>query len=455
MNHGLHMMTSLTLYVHCQGHPVGRLEFEPKANAFSFSYDPAWEKQPDSFVLSPHISFEAQADSLVVKRFLENLLPEGRALDIVAHTHQVSKNNVYALTHELGKEPVGALSFSPDIANPAQYEALAPLRRPISNKELSSRIRDRETTPFPVWDGKVRLSVAGYQDKLQVLVEGNQISLADGSLASTHILKPESQNRNTPHMVANEHYCMTLASALGLIVAPVSLRRIPEPILLIERFDRQLVLHNDTQTVMSVRRRHVIDGCQALDLPVSMKYERYLGNGRDVRHIRDGVSYEKLFKLNTFNDPLVAKLAILRWALIQLLLGNSDAHGKNISFYVRGEHLDVAPFYDLVSVRIYGKNIDQELALAFGDTFELDDVGAFDLADFAQRVGIPAALVSREMTRLAKAARTWAPKIAQSPDYSPDERVFIEEIVALVLKQASHFLTIAPQVPKVDPALLA
>ena len=143
MNHGLHMIKSLTLHVHCQGHPVGRLEFEPKANAFSFSYDPAWEKQPDSFVLSPHISFEAQANSLVVKRFLENLLPEGRALDIVAHTHQVSKNNVYALIHELGKEPVGALSFSPDIANPAQYVALVPLRRPISNKELSSRIRDR------------------------------------------------------------------------------------------------------------------------------------------------------------------------------------------------------------------------------------------------------------------------------------------------------------------------
>lgn len=448
-------MESLALYVHCQGTPVGQLHYEPMTNSFSFSYDQEWPKRHDSFVLSPHIPFERRAGSSVVMRFLENLLPEGRALDIVAHTHQISKNNIYGLVRVLGSEPVGALSFSSDRSGAAQYPELKPVRRPITHEELSYRIRERHVLPFPVWDGKVRFSMAGYQDKLQVLVEGDQISLADGSLASTHILKPESQNPNTPHMVANEHYCMTLAAALGLTVAPVSLRRIPEPILLVERFDRLVERDADKQTVSGIRRRHVIDGCQALDLPVSMKYERYLGNERDVRHIRDGVSYEKLFKLNTFDNPLAAKRAMLRWALTQLLLGNSDAHGKNISFYVSGAHLEVAPFYDLVSVCIYGDNVDKELALAFGDTFELEEIVAYDLADFAQRIGIPAAAVAREMTRLAKAAKTWAPKIAQSEDYSPEERVFVGEIAALVMRQAERFLKIASQVPKVDPALLA
>ena len=97
-------------------------------------------------------------------------------------------------------------------------------RREISPDELSQRIRERDVIPFPVWDGKVRLSVAGYQDKLQVLVEGERIALADGPLSSTHILKPESRSPVTPCMVANEHYCMTLASRMGLPTAPVSIR---------------------------------------------------------------------------------------------------------------------------------------------------------------------------------------------------------------------------------------
>ena len=46
-----------------------------------------------------------------MRRFLENLLPEGRALDIVASTYQVAKNNLYGLIRELGQETSGALAF--------------------------------------------------------------------------------------------------------------------------------------------------------------------------------------------------------------------------------------------------------------------------------------------------------------------------------------------------------
>jgi len=40
--------------------------------------------------------------------------------------------------------------------------------RPITPEELSERIRKRQETPFSVWDGRVRLSIAGYQDKIAV-----------------------------------------------------------------------------------------------------------------------------------------------------------------------------------------------------------------------------------------------------------------------------------------------
>jgi len=434
---------------------VGTLAFESAEDRYEFVYDPGWPDAEQAFPLSPHIPLAGPpAASGVVARFLQNLLPEGRALDVASSIHHISKNNVFGLIHLLGREPVGALSFLPEGAE-AEPPAVSALRRPITDAELSERIRTRDSVPFPVWDGKVRLSVAGFQDKLQVLLEGNQISLVEAPLASTHILKPESHNPATPFMVANEHFCMTLASRMGLPVAPVHIRRIPEPVLLIERFDRAAERAQDGQTAIAVRRRHVIDACQALDMPVALKYERNMGSTEHVRHIRDGVSFEKLFTLaRDSENPAVARQFFLRWAILQLLIGNSDAHGKNLSFFLSGAGLAPANLYDLVCVQAYGQAIEQEMAMGYGDEFRCEAVAAFDLADFAHRAGLPATLVARELASMARQARKLATGLAQDTVYTPAEREWVQGIAQFVLAQAERLSRIAPKVPKVDPALL-
>ncbi|MCA3936406.1 HipA domain-containing protein, partial [Burkholderia sp.] len=326
------------LGISTNGLPVGQLTYDARQDEYGFSYDPAWQTRANAFALSPCIPLDGSPLPVgAIQRFVGNLLPEGRALEVAAAMYQISKDNVFGLIRMLGKEPVGALSFFPDDdANGSAPEVMDSVRRVISAEELTDRIRKRDAIPFPVWDDQVRLSIAGHQDKLQVLVEGEQLSLVEGALSSTHILKPESGNPHAPFMVANEHFCMTLAARMGLPVARVEIRRIPEPILLIERFDRIVTTEpDDPSRVSAVRRLHIIDGCQALDLPATLKYERNLGNNADVRNIREGVSFEKLFSLAPcLETPAAARSAMLRWALLQLLIGNSDAHGKNISFFV-------------------------------------------------------------------------------------------------------------------------
>ena len=437
-----------------QGH-VGTLAFESTEDRYEFAYDPSWPASAQAFPLSPHIPLAGPpAASGVVARFLQNLLPEGRALDVVSSFHHISKNNIFGLVNLLGREPVGALSFLPEGPQAEQAAAPAP-RRPIADSELSERIRERDSIPFPVWDGKVRLSVAGYQDKLQVLLEGERISLVEAPLASTHILKPESHNPATPFMVANEHFCMTLASRMGLPVAPVRIRRVPEPVLLVERFDRTVERAQDGQTAAAVRRRHVIDACQALDMPVALKYERNMGSTEHVRHIRDGVSFEKLFMLaRDFENPAVARQFFLRWAILQLLIGNSDAHGKNLSFFLTSSGLAPANIYDLVCVPIYGQAIEQEMAMGYGDEFRCEAVTAFDLADFAHRAALPATLVARELTSMARRAKRLAAGLAQDAVYTRDERERVQGIAQFVVDQAERLIRIAPEVPKVDPELL-
>jgi serine/threonine-protein kinase HipA len=91
-------------------------------------------------------------------------------------------------------------------------------------------------------------------------------------------------------------------------VALVEVLRVPSPVLCIKRFDRA-PWHQTRPTPLLdpdgeptgkhldidlVLRLHLIDGCQASDLSVAAKYERYFGNGADVKHIRDGASFQRV-----------------------------------------------------------------------------------------------------------------------------------------------------------------
>jgi len=342
------------LEVHLGKQPIGQVVIDGKEENYRFEYIDEWKKV--GYATSPHLPLEGNIPSGAIKRFLENLLPEGKGLeDLSAFTH-ISKQNIFGLIQAMGFETSGALRFT------RENEETTPLFRPISDEELTQRIDEIESRSIIIWDKKQRLSLAGVQEKLPVLLKGGEIGLADGSLSSTHILK--FQSRRNEHIVVNEYFCMLLAKESGLTVADVTLRRYGDhPVLMVKRFDR-------TVSDGGIERLHIIDGCQMLDLPSSYKYERNFGSGRDVREIREGASFAKLFETtNSCEIPAIAKLRILDWALFNLIIGNADAHGKNLSFFIKKEGISVAPYYDLLS-NLMHKGVDHEFAMAYGDASE-------------------------------------------------------------------------------------
>jgi serine/threonine-protein kinase HipA len=117
---------------------------------------------------------------------------------------------------------------------------------------------------------------------------------------------------------------MQLASHCGLDVAETQLIYFDKhATLLVKRFDRKMISKSE------VKRHHMIDGCQALNLPPEYKYERTLGSGRDVAHVRDGVSFSKLFDFaEKCSNPALTKKKMLDWVLFNILVFNFDAHGK-------------------------------------------------------------------------------------------------------------------------------
>jgi serine/threonine-protein kinase HipA len=438
----------LTLTVRAHGIPVGTVNHVPTTQRWAFAYESAWLAEKDRFALSPALPLKrdpaqtAEQHSDVVRIFFENLLPEGRALDDAAASYKLSKANSFGLLNALGRETAGALEIVPPterIDNPAS-------RRHVTRHDLSERIRDRPHQPFSVWDGRVRLSIAGYQDKLAVLEEGSEWYLVEGrELASTHLIKPEPLTQPLAGLTTNERLCMALAGAIGIATAPTRLAHIPEPVLVVERFDRRRVAEG-------VERLHCIDGCQALGLPVAMKYERPYGNGEHVRHIRDGANLRSLFALLDDHAwvPTRERIALLRWVILQALIGNVDGHAKNLSFFLSARGLSFAPAYDLICGLVYEQqNLDDTLAMAIGDEFAPRALTVCDWAAFCVNCGLPARLVSREMTQLAGACAEQLPLVVQAVLAEGGDPAMIDRICTIICEQIQRAMAIAPVIPRV------
>lgn len=425
---------------------VGTLQHEVTANQFAFEYAQAWASSPIAFPLAPKLPLEpdstvsAEQHSRIVRSFFENLLPEGQALDDVAAAYAISKANTMGLIAIMGQETAGALRI---VRNDAPNVATSDEMRLVTPAELSARINERPQLPFTIWDQKVRLSIAGYQDKIAVYQDkGDQWFLVAGSrYASTHILKPEPQNPLLAGLTSNEFFCMRLAKAIGLPVAEVRLHHVPEPLLSVKRFDR----HAGSA---GVRRIPVIDGCQALGLATLAKYERPYGSTRDVKDIRTGASLPALFRMLKHSaQPVVERLKLLRWVIFQVLIGNTDAHAKNLTFFNHLGGLRIAPAYDMVSGLIYAESpIEDTFAMAIGDAFTVGELSTYEWVNMAELCELPPALVQKELTALSQRALAELEATCQNTLAEGAVPTMVAQVAAIVQKEAGRQLGVAADI---------
>ena len=418
---------------------------------FRLVYEPAWIASPNGYPISPTLPLAGSEDaaeihSAKVRFFFSNLLPEGKSLDEAVLANGLSKSNIFGLLHALGKESAGALMLLPPGLRPETIDSHSDLRE-ISHTELSERIRAMPNIPFSVWDGKVRMSIAGDQSKLAVhKTHDGRLWLPSGQNASTHILKPQTSGLNECQ-VANEYFCMRLAAMSGIESAEVDILRVPEPILVVKRFDRQVVDGD-------IRRLHMIDACQALNKSPEQKYERNFGSGEHVRHIRDGVSVNNLFSITGLAiNKADMSLRQLRWLIFQHLIGNSDAHGKNMSFYVSRDGLKMAPAYDQLSVLIY-PTINHEFAMAIGDEFMEEAIHAYQWADFSTQVNLNLSLVARTIKNVANKANAALPTLLTDPLLTDLEKNFLKGLADQIQVRIAKLLEIAKILPSVARDIL-
>jgi serine/threonine-protein kinase HipA len=394
--------------------PVGRLE--ERNDGMTFAYDPAWLDARDSFAISLSLPLEGPIDAVRATRFFANLLPEANVRTLLSRRLGLSETNDFALLAAIGGECAGALTILPEGDDPAKqrndYEEL-------DRKRLKKIATGYDALPTVDGSGRSRLSLAGAQDKLPVRIDGERILLPLGNSPSTHILK--LANRNFKHLPANEALVMALARGVGLPAVSTTWRDIgDEGMCVVERYDR--VVAGD-----AIRRLHQEDFCQAMGLPVSRKYEEEGGPtvASCVTFIRENSV-----------DPLSDVDAFLRWTAFNAVVGNADAHGKNVSFVLRnGRRL--APFYDLVCTRAYD-GLDRHLAMSIGGERDPDRLREKDLGVCARALDIKARFLHAMFEKMADAVISAIDEAVSSAGVA--ESPAIQRIRSHIRKQARRWL---------------
>lgn len=174
-------------------------------------------------------------------------------------------------------------------------------------------------------------------------------------------------------------------------------------------------------------------GCQMLDLPPTYKYERPFGKSGAAAKITTGASLVRLFSAcHRCRIPAAAARDLLNWTLFQLIIGNNDAHGKNISFFVGAKGIDVAPAYDLVNIDIYGNLYDRDLAMAVGDTFRGEEIHAYQLAAMCEECGLPRRQVAVNLKKLCTDMLNNLDTLPSAEALTDDEQIFAHELGAKI-----------------------
>ena len=376
---------------------VGALRADDEGR-LRFSYDGAWTR--DGFPISVRLPLETGAE-VHAHSFFEGLLPEGRARGRICRQLKIAEDDDARLLFAIGRDCAGALSVLPGDEEPGARDGGA---QHLDEEDLLGIVESRGA----MMDGAIgprRFSLAGAQDKMAVVISDAQdpeLSLPGPLRPSSHILKFET----LPWVCFSEYMGADLARRAGLEGCAVEYRALGAeggtPYLRVRRYDRR-------REGERLERIHQEDIAQALGYGSDQKYQSDGGPslGDVAALLRTSVA-----------DPIVDITRLRDWQIFNYLIGNSDAHAKNLALLYDSESglPRLAPFYDLVCIefqnRIGATRFDRSMAFHVGERSLPEEIRRVDWESLARSMRVsPRGVVDRlvqlaeSLPGLASAAR--------------------------------------------------
>lgn len=411
------------LHIRWNAELVGTLT-QLSGGALSFGYAEGWLAAPKARSISLSLpACEATYGNAVSRAFFGGYLPADREIRAeLARILDTTKGD-FALLSALGRDCAGALTVTPGTEAVVPDEGREPSYRALNAPELADCLRELERRPLLAGPHGLRLSLAGAQSKTAVYVDrAGRIGLTQDDYPTSHIVKPEISER-LPDLALNEYLCLELGRRIGLDVPRVELKTVEGiPYLLIERYDRVLDEHG------RVRRLHQEDFCQALAIPSQDKYQADGGPSlRDCFRVTDHLA-----------TPASDRLRLLDMVLFNVLIGNTDAHGKNYSILYDEWSGRLSPLYDVVCGVVYPQVIDTRLAMKVGGHYDADPILRRHWERFAEEIGFPAPALRTKLESITRRMQIHAPELERDLIARGQATGISRRIVDQVLRRTSE-----------------
>ena len=406
------------------GREIGRIGRDRRGR-LSLVYSDDWRETDGAFPVSLSMPLAAaEHGHRAVEAFLWGLLPDNEnVLNRWAQRFQVSARNPFALLSHVGEDCAGAVQF----VRPDRLDDIVRQRPPeiewLEEADVAERLRtlkaDHAAWRAPQDTGQ--FSLAGAQPKTALLFENGRWGVPSGRTPTTHILKPPTGDYDGH--AENEHVCLHLASALGLITADSRVMRFEDQVaVVIERYDRQ-------RTDKGILRVHQEDMCQALAILPMIKYENQGGPGiRPIVELIRIVSGRAQEDVNRFLDAVA-----FNW-----IIAGTDAHAKNYSMLIGAAgRARLAPLYDIASILPYNFDVQRiRMAMKIGGEYRLRDIGLGHWQRLARDLRLDADTLVQRMRDMALALPDVLQDVRQAADADGLDHPLIARLTKMVTDRA-------------------
>jgi serine/threonine-protein kinase HipA len=349
------------------GAPMGELT-QAANGRLGFQYAADWLAQGPEIPLS--LSFplsNLSHEHGKVSPYLWGLLPDNAdILNAIARdaSEKTSPRNPFALLREIGEDCAGAVQFvRPERLDLLEGDGSVDWLDEAGVADALRRAK-RGLPPRGKGSKKGKYSLAGAQPKTalhRVHAAGDRWGIPFGRTPTTHILKPRIPGLDG--QLENEHFCLRLASALGLPSARTEVLHFDgERAIVVERYDRV------PRPNGGYARVHQEDMCQALGIMPGNKYQNE--GGPSIERIVSDVLRTAVAPKESIHADVKSFLSavVLNW----LILG-TDAHGKNFSIiHGREGFFRFAPLYDMISALPYDDPRDVKMSLKIDGHYDFD-----------------------------------------------------------------------------------
>jgi len=383
-----------------------------KGDVTRFEFAPDYWGNPQRGVLG--LAFEDNPNascrsSMRLPPWFSNLLPEGILRKWIAEARKASVEREMELLAQVGHDLPGAVRVLKGNNNLPSDEI-----DKLEGEEHSSIKSDR------LW----AFSLAGVGLKFSMVAQGERLTIpAVGEKGDWIVKLPDQLHSFVPF---NERAMMLLAQAVGI--------EVPET---------RLVHRDEIAELPSNAWASQEEWAYAVK-----RFDR--GPTRELIHIEDFAQIRGFYPYQKYNGTFETIAALSyrgrdvnslqefsRRMVLNILIGNGDAHLKNWSLIYRDRRSPtLSPAYDIVSTFLYRPATEgpEDMGLKFGRTRRFDKVSLETFSNIELKLAVKADLCDIVVSTIGKALAAW-PQIESLMSCDPDMARKISEYMNLRAKQ--------------------